>query len=100
MVATRDPHEPCARARVAGLRAGRSAPDRAVAEALGRAQPPSQERPVPLRDVDADLLPEPRGEEITGQPTAQARGGEERAACGLRQAVAIPPDTPSICRIA
>jgi len=35
---------------------GRPAQDRAFAQAVRRAQPPPQERPVPVCDVDADFL--------------------------------------------
>src|SRR3982751_4748239 len=41
------------------VRRRRSARDRAVAEALGRAFASAQERAVPIGDVDADLLYQP-----------------------------------------
>ena len=80
LVAARQRNERCARPHAGCLRAVRPEEGRPLAEALGRAQRPSQERPVPLGDVDAHLLHQPRWHTL-----GDARNGKlERAKDELR----------------
>src|SRR5665213_3790456 len=58
---------------------------RRVGKALGRAQPAAQDEPVPLGDVDAELLHEPRRQEPLRLAAARA---------GIREGPA-PPAVPA-----
>ena len=50
-----------------------AAAHRALAEGLGRAQRPAQERPVPVGDVDADLLHQSRRQKSAAETKACSR---------------------------
>src|SRR5262245_16243383 len=83
MVPRRDGAERRARPREVRLHADAAA-DRAVAQAVRGAQPAPQERALPLGDVDAHVLREPRGTEPSGEPAPRDSAGQGRAAQALR----------------
>ncbi|SOT45631.1 hypothetical protein F01_530039 [Burkholderia cenocepacia] len=74
----------CTRYRARHLQIRRSGRDRRVAEALGRTQPPPQGIAVPVGDVDAELLREPRGPQPAENTPRDARTREAEAARGIR----------------
>jgi hypothetical protein len=63
-----------------GVHARQSTIDRALAQAVGRAQQASQGRSVPLGDVDARLLHQSGGQDAQPATPRRARTGEGRAA--------------------
>jgi len=94
MVPAGDPRQQCARSRSRSIHLRRSAPHRPVPQTLCRAQPSPQVRPVPLGDVDADVLHQPCGESALVGPTRATRAGERRSSRSLRQTA------PDVGRIA
>src|SRR5581483_666026 len=61
--------------------------DRAVSQALSRAQPPAQIRPVSLGDVDAHLLHQPRRSQSPRLAQEEAQRRQGRAARALRSSL-------------
>src|SRR5438874_4894965 len=76
------------RARPRGVRLHHEQPtcDRAVTETLGRAEPAAEIGSLPIRDVDAELLHQPSGQEPPQAAQGPARAGQRGAAGPLRQA--------------
>src|SRR6266852_3836426 len=68
LVSARHAYQPRARSRSRRLHMERPQTHRPLAQALGGAQPEAQSRFVPLRPVDADLLPQSRRQEAAGKP--------------------------------
>src|SRR4029078_11859425 len=65
--------------------------DRIVIEAVGGAQPPAQVHSVPLGDVDADVLHQPRRQESADWAKENIAEGKGRAARGIRQGMTTRP---------
>ena len=64
--------------------AARSEEDRDFAQTLRRVEPAAQVRSLPLRDVDADVLYQPRRKEFAGGAQKTPRAGERRIARAIR----------------
>lgn len=85
-----DRNEQCAGSRCGRVRAERSPQHRAVAQALGGAEPTAQDGRVPLGDVDAHVLHQSSGYDAAGKPTPAAAGGEGRVAAAVQTSSGWP----------
>jgi hypothetical protein len=79
MVTPGDRDQQCARSRARGLPKAWPARDRRIVEALRRREPPSQSGSVPLGDVHAHVLHQPRRQDARSRAPHHARGRERRA---------------------
>src|SRR5438034_5642350 len=95
LVCARHAHEQRARPRARRLHEAQPARHRALAEALGGAQPAPQERAVPLGDVDAELPHQSRRQGPVELAAQGARGRERGAEETLRKETPCPKSARS-----
>src|SRR5207244_8332769 len=95
LVGARYAHERRARSRARRVHATQPARRRALAEALGGAKPPPQERAIPLGDVDAELPHQPRRQGPFALAARSAGTRERGAQETLRKETPCPKNAPS-----
>src|SRR5437773_7752269 len=98
LVRARHAHEQRARPRARRLHQAQPARHRALAEALGGAQPAPQERAVPLGDVDAELPHQSRRQRPVELAAQGARGRERGPEETLRKETPCPTNAHSNAR--